>query len=131
MAFVNDDHVTTLFEGGHHRSIRRAAFARWAAAVSERPCLSKVLLFTVHIVVRRSRRPPLAGGWFYASYYADTFATLCMYCGADNYREALAQAAQADASSQVTAAKKSLRDATLDLDARRGELVVRRLACVC
>jgi hypothetical protein len=100
----------------------------------------------------------LAGGWFYASYYAsarktlpalpavkflnaptaggacagcgaplqfpaDTFATICMYCGADNYREALAQAAQADASSQVRAAKKSLRDAIKDLDDRRGELI--------
>jgi predicted RNA-binding Zn-ribbon protein involved in translation (DUF1610 family) len=54
---------------------------------------------------------------------ADTFAALCMYCGADNYREALAKSAQADADAQVAVAKKSLLDATNDLDDRRGELV--------
>ncbi|MEO7110609.1 MAG: zinc ribbon domain-containing protein [Polyangiaceae bacterium] len=123
----------------------------WAAFVVDWPGL--VLLLAAILAGFE-----LAGGWFYASYYAsarktlpalpavkflkaptaagacagcgapiqfpaDTFATICMYCGADNYREALAQAAQADAGSQVRAAKKSLRDAVKDLDDRRGELI--------
>jgi predicted RNA-binding Zn-ribbon protein involved in translation (DUF1610 family) len=54
---------------------------------------------------------------------ADSFATICMYCGADNYREALAKDAQRDAGAKASAATKSLRDAIADLDGRRSELI--------
>lgn len=54
---------------------------------------------------------------------ADSFASICMYCGADNYREALATDARRDAGEKAAAASKSLMDAIADLDGRRSELV--------
>jgi uncharacterized Zn finger protein (UPF0148 family) len=56
------------------------------------------------------------------AFATDELATICPYCGGDNYREAVARAAQLDASTQEQAASGSLLDAVRELDERRDML---------
>jgi hypothetical protein len=57
------------------------------------------------------------------AFVSGTLATLCNYCGADNYREALAESARTEAQSQRTEAKKSLLEAMRELDSRRNDVL--------
>jgi uncharacterized Zn finger protein (UPF0148 family) len=57
------------------------------------------------------------------AFVSGALATLCNYCGADNYREALAESARTEAQSQRTEAKKSLLEAMRELDSRRKDVL--------
>ena len=62
------------------------------------------------------------------AFATDELATICPYCGGDNYREGLARTAQLDASTREQAAADSLLDAVRELDDRR-DMLFSIIAC--